>query len=244
MATNQTTSVVLTPRTPLRQGLTVSNIEPDRVTLFVEQRSAQQHGNGVEGPDSSSGSFVSAEENMKIARLEISVCEIGLEREKLRKEIDQSRRQHEAIRRKSAALERQVQDLKLKASEGAKDLKRQVTELTAKVQYHESGRAQTYQNGVVDGMRSQVSTNERTILLQQVEAYKAEAAKWRMEAYRQGSEAISQCWQASVDEAVRREREKDALVMALLRDEIAALKSKKEGCGAGSRKYMPASGER
>lgn len=222
MITSQTSSVVSTPTLPQTQGLTASNTELENRIASSEQCSIQQDG---ESPDSSEDSFASAEETLSSNQ----VAQLILERNDSRKELDASRRQLEVVRRDSAALERQVRDLHLKLSEGAKDLKLQVTELTAKVRYHESGRAKTYQNGMMDGMRSQASTNERMMLMQQVEAYKGEAAKWRMEAFRQGSEAISQCWQASVVEAVRREREKDALVMQVLQDEIAALKSMKEG---------------
>jgi hypothetical protein len=159
---------------------------------------------------------------------ENSTREIALDCDKLRGKLDVSRRQLEAAYRNSATLERQMQDLHLNSSEGAKELKRKVTVLTAKVRDHESGRdyTQAYQEGVWAGMQSQSYTDE---LLKQVEAYKALAAKWRNEAYGKGSEAVSRCWQASVDEAVRREREKDAFVMKVLRDELTALKSKKEG---------------
>ena len=158
---------------------------------------------------------------------ENSTREIALDCDKLRGWLDVSHRELEAARRDGATLERQMQDIHLKSLEGAKDLKRKVTELTAKVHDHEAGRdyTQAYQNGVWDGMQSQFYTSE---LLKQVEAYKAEAGKWRNEAHGKGSEAVSRCWQASVDEAVRREREKDALVMEVLRDEIIALKSKKQ----------------
>lgn len=167
-------------------------------------------------------------ERDKLRVSESSIREIALDHDKLRCELDMGRRQLETARRNSVTLERQVQDLHLKSLEGAKDLKRRVTDLTAKVRDHESGQdyTQAYQQGVRAGMRSQFYTDE---LLKQVEAYKAEAAKWRNAAYGQGSEAVSRCWQASVDEAVRREREKDAFVIKALRDEITALKSKKEG---------------
>jgi chromosome segregation ATPase len=174
-------------------------------------------------------------EREKLRESESSTREIALDRDKLRGELDVSRRQLEAARRNSATLERQARDLHFKRCEGDKGLKRQVADLTAKMRDHESGYAQTYRNGVQEGMRSLPFAHlngvidERVVLLQQVEAYKAEAAKWRMDAFRQGSETVSRCWQASVDEAVRREREKDVFVMEVLRDEIAVLKSKKEG---------------
>jgi hypothetical protein len=174
-------------------------------------------------------------ERDKLRQSESSTREIALDRGKLRGELDVSHRQLEAARRNIATLERQAHDLRSKMCEGDKGLKRQVADLTARVRNHESGYAQTYRNGLLEGMLSlpfayeKGVIDERVVLLQQVEAYKAEAAKWRMDAFRQGSETVSRCWQASVDEAVRREREKDAFVMEVLRDELAVLKSKQEG---------------
>jgi hypothetical protein len=288
-----------TPTPPQGQGTTSSITEPEGRTVSSEHRLAQRPGGHVlEGSESSTDSFVSAQDNIesvgtqhlligKVAQLEISLRETTLERDnlrglenevtlerdksrkledeitlerensrrlgneialkhdmlrgsenstreialdcdKLRGELGVSRRQLDAAYRNSAILECQMQDLHLKSLEGAKDLKRKVTVLTAKVRDHESGRdyTQAYQQGVWAGTKSQPYTDE---LLKQVEAYKALAAKWRNEAYGKGSEAISRCWQASVDEAVRREREKDAFVMKVLRDELTTLKSKKEG---------------
>jgi hypothetical protein len=283
--TDQITAMASTPILSQGQGTTSSITEPEGHTVSSEHRLAQQPGGHVlEGSESITDSFVSAQENTepdgthhflngKVAQLEISLRETTLERDnsrgledeitlerdnsrrleneialkhdmlrgsenstreialdydKLRGELDVSRRQLEAAYRNGATLERQMQDFHLKSSEGAKDLKRKVTVLTAKVRDHESGRdyTQAYQEGVWAGMHSQSYTDD---LLKQVEAYKALAAKWRNEAYGKGSEAVSRCWQASVDEAVRLEREKDAFVMKVLQDELTALKSKKEG---------------
>jgi hypothetical protein len=281
---DQTTAMASTPTPSQGQGTIASITEPEDHTVSPDHRLAQQDGHEPESSESSTDSFVSAQENIehggtqhiligKVAQLEISLREVTLERDnlrgleneitlerdnsrrlenenalkhdmlresenstreialdcdKLRGELDVSRRQLEAAYKNSATLECQMQDLHLKFLEGAKDLKRKVTDLTAKVRDHESGRdyTQAYQQGVWDGMHSQSYADE---LLKQVEAYKALASKWRNEAHGKGSEAVSRCWQASVDEAVRREREKDAFVMKVLRDELTALKSKKEG---------------
>ena len=67
-------------------------------------------------------------------------------------------------------------------------------------------------------------SQEKTNLLQMVERQREEIAKWKGEAMGRGNEAVSACWQVSVDEAVRREREKDATVVAMLRAEIARLR--------------------
>ena len=68
---------------------------------------------------------------------------------------------------------------------------------------------------------------EKYILLQQLERAQQEAQMWKNEAHGvAGNRAVSACWQASVDEAVRREREKDAFVIKALRDEISSLRGR------------------
>jgi hypothetical protein len=164
MAADQTTAMAPTPTPSQGQGTISSIMEPEDHTASPEHRLAQQpDGNVPESSESSQDSFVSARE-------------IALDCDKLRGELDVSRRQLETAYRNSATLERQMQDLHLNSSEGAKDLKRKVTVLTAKVRDHESGRdyTQAYQEGVWAGMQSQSYTDE---LLKQVEAYKALAAK-------------------------------------------------------------------
>lgn len=154
---------------------------------------------------------------------------LNLEQNRLRLESQQPQRKLDAQCRDSAALERQVHGLRLQRSEGDKELKKQITALTARVNAHEDERLRAYQSGIIEGVRTQSTPAERTIMLQQADAYKAEAMRWKSEAFRQGSRVISQCWQASVDEAVRREREKDSAVIKALRDEIAAFRAEKKG---------------
>jgi hypothetical protein len=55
---------------------------------------------------------------------------------------------------------------------------------------------------------------------EQIQGLNAEVTQWKAEAMRAGSETISRCWQSSVDEAVRREREKDSLVVATLAHQL------------------------
>ncbi|KAK0357309.1 hypothetical protein LTR57_007618 [Friedmanniomyces endolithicus] len=64
---------------------------------------------------------------------------------------------------------------------------------------------------------------EVELLHQTIERQEAEIQKWVREAMGRGSEAVSRSWQGSVDEAVRREREKDSCVIRGLREEIARL---------------------
>lgn len=65
---------------------------------------------------------------------------------------------------------------------------------------------------------------EHEMLLQRIECQRYEIERWRGQAMQVGHEAISRSWQASVDEAVRREREKDAIVIKSLQAEIDRLR--------------------
>ena len=66
--------------------------------------------------------------------------------------------------------------------------------------------------------------DEVKILQQQLERQKMETARWKDEAMGRGSAAVSLIWQASVDEGVRREREKDRVVVESLLAEIERLR--------------------
>ena len=70
---------------------------------------------------------------------------------------------------------------------------------------------------------------------QYAELQKAEIERWKGEAMRRGSVAVSRSWQASVDEAVRREREKDAVVFREKDGEIRALREQVERLRDASR---------
>ncbi|RMY75646.1 hypothetical protein D0862_13900 [Hortaea werneckii] len=67
---------------------------------------------------------------------------------------------------------------------------------------------------------------ERERLLEFVRGQEGQIQRWRDEAMGRGHEAVSKCWQASVDEAVKREREKDGWLIKNLQDEISRLQSK------------------
>lgn len=159
---------------------------------------------------------------------ETKVKELEDSNVKLRHDNQQLQRQLGTQKNDGKTLERQVQDLHLKVSEGDKELKRQIAELKTTVSTSEDVRLQAYQSGIIEGVRTQSTPAERAILIQQVDAYKAEAMKWKSEAYYQGQRVISECWQASVDEGIRREREKDSAVIKALRDEIADLRAGKK----------------
>ena len=59
----------------------------------------------------------------------------------------------------------------------------------------------------------------------QLEAELSQTQKWKDEAHGQGSRAVRRCWQASVDEAVRKQREDDRWLRRNLCEEIDMLKA-------------------
>lgn len=150
------------------------------------------------------------------------------QRDDFEKDLTRVQQKLDATRRDNNALHRQVRDLRLQLSEGNPQLKAQVASLRAEKRTLEAGLNEAHHSGLMDGLRSQCAQNERVILVQQVEAYKNEAAKWKQEALGKGSEAISTCWQASVDEAVRRKRESDLLAIKTLQEENAALRAEEK----------------
>ncbi|GAB1739481.1 hypothetical protein NU219Hw_g4436t1 [Hortaea werneckii] len=80
---------------------------------------------------------------------------------------------------------------------------------------------------LVDARRESLGQHlERERLLEFVRGQEGQIQRWRDEAMGRGNEAVSTCWQASVDEAVKREREKDGWLIKNLQEEISRLQSK------------------
>jgi hypothetical protein len=152
---------------------------------------------------------------------------LKLERDQLEKSLGNTRRQLNTMRSEKDSLDRQVRDLSLQISEGNPHLKRQIATLTAEKRQLQADIITAHHEGLMDGIRTHCATSERVILIQQVEAYKNEAAKWKQEALGKSPDLMNLCWQASVDDAVRRKREADSLAIGLLREENAALKAEK-----------------
>lgn len=155
------------------------------------------------------------------------IKKLTLERDKLEKDSNRNHRLLEAMRKSNDNLERHVRDLSLQLTEDSSRLRQQVITLADEKRAHESEISEAYRRGQLDGIRTQLATNEKVVLIQQVEAYKNEAAKWKQEALGKGSEMFNTCWQACVDEAVRRKREPDSMAIEALREELAALKTEK-----------------
>lgn len=156
-----------------------------------------------------------------------TIKKLTLERDKLEKDSNRNYRLLEAMRKSNDNLERQVRDLSLQLTEDSSRLRQQVITLANEKRAQESEISEAYRRGQLDGVRTQLATNEKVVLIQQVEAYKNEAVKWKQEALGRGSEMFNTCWQASVDEAVRRKREPDSMAIEALREELAALKTEK-----------------
>jgi hypothetical protein len=148
-----------------------------------------------------------------------------LERDQLEANLNRAHRQLNATCSENSSLSRQVRDLRLQFSEGISQLAREIATLWAEKRQLESKIAAARQEGLKDGLRTQCVHNERLIFIQQIEAYKAEAAKWKHEALGKGSELMNICWKASVDQAVARKREGDQLALRLLYKENVALKA-------------------
>jgi hypothetical protein len=156
-----------------------------------------------------------------------TVKRLTTERDKLEKDSNRNYRLLEAMRKSNDNLEQQVRDLSLQLTEDNSRFRQQVITLAAEKRALESGISEAYRSGQLDGVRTQLALNERVVLIQQVEAHKNEAAKWKQKALGQGSEMFNTRWQASVDEAVRRKREADGIAIGMLREELAALKAEK-----------------
>lgn len=156
-----------------------------------------------------------------------TIKKLTLERDKLEEDSNRNYRLLEAMRKGNDNLERQVRDLSLQLTEDSSRFRQQVITLKVEKRELKAEISEAYRQGQMDGARVQLAQNERVALLQQVEAYKNEAAKWKQEAFGKGSEMFDICWQASIDEAVRRERKADGIAMEALRKELAALKAEK-----------------
>ncbi|KAI6906314.1 hypothetical protein KC318_g8115 [Hortaea werneckii] len=83
------------------------------------------------------------------------------------------------------------------------------------------------QRDLIDARRELLEQRlERERLLEFVRGQEGQIQRWKDEAMGRGYEAVSKCWQASVDEAVKREREKDGWLVKNLQEEISRLQSK------------------
>lgn len=153
-----------------------------------------------------------------------SLKEVSADNEKLRWELARSQKHNATANRNIQDLERQVRDLKLELSENSAPLHREVTGQKKRIKDLLEEVKRRYDKGVKDALQSLSQKSEHLLLVQQREAWQAEAQKWKEQAMCKGAELISRCYQAAVDEGVRKEREKDKAVFRALREEIERLK--------------------
>lgn len=133
--------------------------------------------------------------------------------QRLETELEHARKQISIYGRWTEALQSQIRDLNAKLKQSEFDLRLE----------NQGLRAQLVDVQLRHG-HVNVSDDERTILHQQLERAQYEVQKWRAEAMGYGNDAVSRVWQGSVDEAIRREREKDAVVINSLRAELEGLR--------------------
>ncbi|KXT08861.1 hypothetical protein AC579_6754 [Pseudocercospora musae] len=159
----------------------------------------------------------------EIRRLEAVQRTMAQEREHFMSQIDIQTRQ-------IASLEKVVQNLSRSLERGQPELVEQISrsskELLGVQPGHEAAplivpEAQTIAAG---------EPGERSRLHEQIEALKAETQRWRYQALSKGSGVISESYQAAVDEAVRREREKDAFVISNLFICLLVTALRADGC--------------
>ena len=192
-----------------------------------QQTARNSNGDGAPSSNSNSNNTVKPTPEDVIRQHESTIKKLTLERDKLEKDSNRNYRLLEAMRKSNDTLERQVRDLSLQLTEDNSRFRQQVAALATEKRTLEAEIPKAYQRGQKAGIRTQPTVNEKVVLIQQVEAYKEEAAKWKQEAFGKGSEMFNTVWQASVDEAVRRKRKPDNLAIEALRQELAALKDEK-----------------
>lgn len=143
--------------------------------------------------------------------------------ETLVKERDSLTTQLDIQTKRIQLLESQMLGLSQQLRQHEPDLRRQIQRLSAELVGVRLGHEISPQAFSEAKTITSVSSNEWATLYQQLETLKAEVQKWKYQALSRGSPAVSQSHQAAVDEAVRREREKDAGVVEELRREVQQL---------------------
>jgi len=153
--------------------------------------------------------------------------------EQLRSDLGQGQYQMETQDKYTEALKSTIVSLEAELYRSNTQLRSQICDLSrARIdaRLHEQNRLRDQDD---DHLHSYNGANnshpyniEHTHLLQTIEHQSYEIERWRGEAMKVGSESVSRSWQAGVDEAVRREREKDAFVIKSLREELEMLRNR------------------
>ena len=138
--------------------------------------------------------------------------------------LDTARKQVDIQTRHTEALQIQVQEMTRQLQQHQPDLRSQVQKLSAELVDTKLQLDLLQRSAANSGS---IEPDERTVLLQQLGRAIVDSEKWKAEAMERGNEAVSRAWQGSVDETVRREREKDAFVIKSLREEVEKLKAER-----------------
>ena len=175
----------------------------------------------------------------EIHRLDSIRGVVTAERDELRRELELSRSELEQARQQisiqtahAEALQDSIVGLERQLTYSNGDLHRQIQDLSkalTEARLHEQTRLHNENDGLNYAMNvagaSDAQSVESALLIQTIDRQQCEIEKWKAEALGRGNDAVSRSWQASVDEAVRREREKDSFVIRSLREELERLKA-------------------
>ena len=128
----------------------------------------------------------------------------------------------DALRSKVRFLENQIEEQHSEHHDQIRILSKQLTD----TRYYEYTRARNESDGIDVAISGPaMNLTEKVLLMERIDGLEQEVQKWKGEAMGKGNEAVSRSWQGSVDEAVRREREKDSFVIKALTEEIEKLRA-------------------
>jgi hypothetical protein len=161
----------------------------------------------------------------EIRRLERTCEALISERDQHSKDLQESQMELEYAHQQMAIQANQIEVLQQKLVDQEAKLKQKPDQLREQV----TKLSEDLKNAEVreHALKSQTpSIPEVDLLTEHIKRQEDEIMKWKEEAYGRGNEAVSRVWQDSVNEAVRRERQKDEEVIRSLHQEIESLKSK------------------
>lgn len=172
------------------------------------------------------------EEILSLRRREME--EAKERQERLLAERDRARADLKELSRSLKSLDNQLRTLKTRNPQSSdkpgtsieEQLQRCVSDNAALRERLEK-RERNEMDGLMQAGELYGADAEKALLNQRIEMVEGEYHKWRNEALGKGSLSVSSVWQASVDEAVRKERTKDEYVIQDLRREIERLKAGK-----------------
>lgn len=204
---------------PLAESLKQSHLKSVDIEHSITDRLRTDIDEGQEVKDA-----VLLLRRQQIRRLEAIQKELEGDRDGLAKQLALAKKQIEIQTKHSDALQYQVHEKELQLKQQQPELRSQVQRLSTELMDLRLQQDEHMRRTPDCQHMPGLGDDERTILLQQLERAKSEAERWKAEAMGRGNEAVSRAWQASIDRAIRQEREKDAVVIDGLRADIERLK--------------------